>query len=50
MSVQIETFGPSRRKLITTDRLVMLSIAVPLFAVQAGWTVLLLWTGLQLLR
>jgi len=50
MSVQIETIGPSRQKLITTDRLLMLSITVPLFAVQAGWTVLLIWAGLQLLR
>jgi hypothetical protein len=50
MSVEIETIEPSNQKLITTDRLVMLSIAVPLFAVQAGWTVLLLWAGRQLLR
>jgi len=50
MTVQIETVAPARRKLITADRLVMVAIAVPLFAVQAAWTVLVLWAGLQLLR
>lgn len=50
MTVQIETVPPVRRKLITADRLVTVAIAVPLLAVQAAWTVILLWAGLQLLR